>query len=30
LEGLDATQMDDLGGFMDEVIAAQMEIIAEN
>jgi hypothetical protein len=30
LEGLDAAQMDDLGGVTDEIIAAQREIIAEN
>jgi hypothetical protein len=30
LEGLDAAQMDDLGGVMDEIIAARMEILAEN
>jgi hypothetical protein len=30
VEGLDATQMYDLGGFMDEILAAQMEILAEN
>jgi hypothetical protein len=30
LEGLDATQLDDLGGVMDEILAAQMEILAEN
>jgi hypothetical protein len=30
LEGLDAAQMDDLGGVTDEIIAAQMEILAEN
>jgi hypothetical protein len=30
LEGLDATQMDDLGGVTDEILAAQMEILAEN
>jgi hypothetical protein len=30
LERLDATQMDDLGGVTDEIIAAQMEILAEN
>jgi hypothetical protein len=29
LEGLDATQMDDLGGVEDEILAAQMEILAE-
>jgi hypothetical protein len=27
LEGLDATQMDDLGGVTDEILAAQMEIL---
>jgi hypothetical protein len=30
LEGLDATQMDDLGGVTDEIMAAQKEILAEN
>jgi hypothetical protein len=30
LEGLDADQMDDLGGVTDEMLAAQMEILAEN
>jgi hypothetical protein len=30
LEGLDATQMDDLGGVTDEILEAQMEILAEN
>jgi hypothetical protein len=30
LEGLDAAQMDDLGGVTDEIMAAQMEILAEN
>jgi hypothetical protein len=30
LEGLYAAQMDDLGGVADEIIAAQMEILAEN
>jgi hypothetical protein len=30
LEGLDAAQIDDLGGVMDEIMAAQMEILAEN
>jgi hypothetical protein len=30
LEGLDAVQMDDLGGVTDEIIVAQMEILAEN
>jgi hypothetical protein len=30
LEGLDATQMDELGGATDEIMAAQMEILAEN
>jgi hypothetical protein len=30
LEGLDATQMDHLGGVTDEMLAAQMEILAEN
>jgi hypothetical protein len=30
LEGLDAAQMDDLGGVTDEILAAQMEILAEN
>jgi hypothetical protein len=30
LDGLDTAQMDDLGGVMDEIIAAQMEILAEN
>jgi hypothetical protein len=30
LEILDAAQMDDLGGVVDEIIAAQMEILAEN
>jgi hypothetical protein len=30
LEGLDTTQMDDLGGVMDEILAASMEILAEN
>jgi hypothetical protein len=30
LEGLDATQMDDLGGVRDEILAAQMEILAKN
>jgi hypothetical protein len=29
-EGLDDTQMDDLGGVTDEILAAQMEILAEN
>jgi hypothetical protein len=29
-EGLDADQMDDLGGVKDEILAAQMEIWAEN
>jgi hypothetical protein len=29
LEGLDATQMDDLGGVTDEIMAAHMEIFAE-
>jgi hypothetical protein len=30
LEGLDATQMDDLGGVTDEILVDQMEILAEN
>jgi hypothetical protein len=30
LECLDAAQMDDLGGVTDEILAAQMEILAEN
>jgi hypothetical protein len=30
LEELDATQMDDLGGVTDEIIADHMEILAEN
>jgi hypothetical protein len=30
LEGFDAVQMDDLGGVIDENLAAQMEILAEN
>jgi hypothetical protein len=30
LEGLDATQMDDLGEVTDEFLVAQMEILAEN
>jgi hypothetical protein len=30
LEGLDVTQMDDLGGVTDEILAAQMKILAEN
>jgi hypothetical protein len=30
LEGLDATQMDDLGGVTDEILAAKMGILAEN
>jgi hypothetical protein len=30
LEGLDAAQMNDLGGVTDEILAAQMEILAEN
>jgi hypothetical protein len=30
LEGLDATHMDDLGGVTAEILAAQMEILAEN
>jgi hypothetical protein len=30
LEGLDATQMDDLGWVTDIILAAQMEIITEN
>jgi hypothetical protein len=30
LEVLDAAQMDDLGGVTDEILAAQMEILAEN
>jgi hypothetical protein len=30
LEGLDASQMDDLGEVTDEILAAQMEILAEN
>jgi hypothetical protein len=30
LEGLDAAQMYDLGGVTDEILAAQMEILAEN
>jgi hypothetical protein len=30
LEGLDAAQMNDLGGVTGEIIAAQMEILAEN
>jgi hypothetical protein len=30
LEGLDAAQMDDLGVVTDEIMAAQMEILAEN
>jgi hypothetical protein len=30
LEGLDATQMNDLGGVTDEILAAQMEILAES
>jgi hypothetical protein len=29
LEGLDATQTDDLGGVTDEIMAAQLEILAE-
>jgi hypothetical protein len=29
-EVLDATQMDDLGGVTDEMLAAQMEILAEH
>jgi hypothetical protein len=30
LEGLDAAQMDDLGGVTDEILADQMESLAEN
>jgi hypothetical protein len=30
LEGRDADHMDDLGGVTDEILAAQMEILAEN
>jgi hypothetical protein len=30
LEGLDAAQMNDLGGVRDEILAAQMGILAEN
>jgi hypothetical protein len=30
LKGLDAAQMDDLGGVTDEILAAQIEILAEN
>jgi hypothetical protein len=30
LEGLDAVHMDDLEGVTDEILAAQMEILAEN
>jgi hypothetical protein len=30
LEGLDAAQMDDLGGVADEILEAQMEILAQN
>jgi hypothetical protein len=30
LEGLDAAQIDDLGGVMDYILSAQMGIIAEN
>jgi hypothetical protein len=30
LEGLDAAQMNDLGGVTDEILAAQMEILSEN
>jgi hypothetical protein len=30
LEELDAAQMDDLGGVTDEILPAQMEILAEN
>jgi hypothetical protein len=30
LEGLDAAQMNDLGGVTDEIQAAHMEILAEN
>jgi hypothetical protein len=30
LEGLDDTQMDELGGVTDEILATQMEILAEN
>jgi hypothetical protein len=30
LEGLYAAQMDDLGGVTDEILSAQMEILAEN
>jgi hypothetical protein len=30
LEGLDVAQMDDLGGVADEILAAQMEVLAEN
>jgi hypothetical protein len=30
LEGLDAAQMNDLGGVADDILAAQMEILAEN
>jgi hypothetical protein len=30
LEGLDAAQMDDIGGVTDEIMAAQMEILTEN
>jgi hypothetical protein len=30
LEGLDAAQMDDLGGVSDEILAAKMEILVEN
>jgi hypothetical protein len=30
LEGLDADQIDDPGGVTDQILAAQMEILAEN
>jgi hypothetical protein len=30
LEGLYAAEMDDLGGVTDEILATQMEILAEN
>jgi hypothetical protein len=30
LEGLDAAQMNDLGGVTDEILAAQMEILSKN
>jgi hypothetical protein len=30
LEGLDAAQTNDLGGVTDEILAAQMEILAQN